>query len=140
MSSASMTNDTSRYHSKVNSILYACLIMSILNGILLDTPSHLYDRLARSTGAWEEALGARGLKSDVREAWKRRRKKPCSCTGVSAEDTPESPPDDHRSLRPRLRPPPKSSLEVHPESRAESPPESPPRTGVSARQAPESPA
>ena len=68
----------------------------------------------------------------------------CSCTGVSAEDTPESPPqpesppsrpesppDDHWNLRPRLRPPPKSSLEVHPESRAESTPESPPRTGVS---------
>ena len=58
----------------------------------------------------------------------------CIYTGVSAEDMPESPPSrpesppcDHRSLRPRLRTPPKCSLEVHPESRAESTSESPPR-------------
>ena len=107
--SSSPTYAKSSRTLKVNPILYSSPLPTRLNGILLYTPSCVYDRFSsRSTGAREEA---RGLEDDKREAWKRRRKKH---TGLSAEDTPESPPqpespssrpesppDDHRSLRPK---------------------------------------
>jgi hypothetical protein len=59
--------------TSVNPILYTSPIPTLLNGILLHTPSHGYARLVmRSTGAWEEATSTRGLKPDKGEAWKRR--------------------------------------------------------------------
>ena len=60
----------------MTSIPYASPILTHLDGILLHTPSLVYARMmTTSTGAWEEAPSARGLKSNVIESWKRRRKK-----------------------------------------------------------------
>jgi len=74
--SGATTYIKSSWTSKVNSILYASPIPSHMSGIQLHTPSHGYARLVTmSTGAWEEVLGARSLKNDIIEAWKRRRKK-----------------------------------------------------------------
>src|SRR3954462_13719651 len=82
---------------KVNPFLYASPLPTLLNGMLLHTPSHLHDRFTpTSTEAREEA---RNIKPDKTEAWKRRWKKPRlnhrslrSCyTGVSGPA--------HRSLR-----------------------------------------
>ena len=85
---------TSSWTSKVNSIHYAFPIHNPLNGLLPHTPSCDYARCdLMSTGAWEEATSIRGLKADVREAWKRRRKK-------TSARWPESPPHTSRSLRP----------------------------------------
>ena len=85
---------TSSWTSKVNSIHYAIPIHIPLNGLLPHAPSCDYARLdLMSTGAWEEATSIRGLKADVREAWKRRRKK-------TSARWPESPPHTSRSLRP----------------------------------------
>src|SRR4051812_11310634 len=69
--------------SKVNPFLYASPLPTLLNGMLLHTPSHMHDRFTpTSTEAREEA---RDIKPDKTEAWKRRRKKPRL---------------NHRSLRP----------------------------------------
>ena len=66
----------SSWTSKVNSILYASPIYAPLNGMLPHAPSHVHARFDFiSTGAWEDATSAHGLKADVIEAWKRRRKK-----------------------------------------------------------------
>jgi hypothetical protein len=66
----------SSWTSKVNSILYASSIHIPLNGMLPHAPSYDYARFHfMSTGAWEDATSAHGLKPDVLEAWKRRRKK-----------------------------------------------------------------
>jgi hypothetical protein len=74
--SSSPTYAKSSWTSKVNPILDSSPIPPLLNGILLHTPSHGYARLmTRNTGAWEEASSAHGLKSDIIEAWKRRKKK-----------------------------------------------------------------
>ena len=73
--SSSPTYAKSSRTVKVNPILYASPLPTRLNGILLHTPSCVYDRFSsRSTGAREEA---RGLEDDKTEAWKRRRKKCC---------------------------------------------------------------
>ena len=137
----------------MNPFLYASPLPTLLNGMLLHTPSHMHDRFTlTSTEAREEA---RNIKPDKTEAWKRRRKKPRlnhrslrSCyTGVSGPATPESPdlppdrpqqlpedslnatpettPETDRSLRPRTESP-----DPTPESPACTP-ESPVYTGVS---------
>jgi hypothetical protein len=93
----------SPWTSKVNLIRYMSPFPPHVNGILLHTPSYDIARFtSTSTETWEEA---QSLKSDVMEAWKRRRKKldrslrssrpesPLLKTGVSA-------PQD-RSLRSR---------------------------------------
>ena len=70
-------------HAKVNLLLYACLQLPILNGMLLHPPSYVYDRYAStSTEEREPAIKTRGLKAEVTEAWKRRRKKGTGCSGA----------------------------------------------------------
>ena len=47
-----------------------------LNGTLPHAPSYDFARFdLMSTGAWEEATSVHGLKADVLQAWKTRRKK-----------------------------------------------------------------
>ena len=82
----------------MNSIRYASPIHIPLNGMLPHTPSCYYARIDfTSTAAWEEA---RGLKDDVTEAWKRRRKKgaeevqfgaPSGAAGPAADPSGASP-------------------------------------------------
>jgi len=70
-------------HAKVNLLLYACLQLRLWNGMLLHTPSFVHDRDAStSTEGREAAMKARGLKADVTEAWKRRRKKGAGHSGA----------------------------------------------------------
>ena len=96
---------TSSWTSKVNSIHYAIPMHIPLNGLLPHAPSCDYARLdLMSTGAWQEATSIRGLKADVREAWKRRRKK-------TSARWPESPAIPHRSLRPAS-----PEVSAHPEA------------------------
>jgi hypothetical protein len=69
----SPTYTKSSWTPKVNPFLYASPLPSLLNGMLLHTPSHMHDRFTlTSTEAREEA---RNIKPDKTEAWKRRRKK-----------------------------------------------------------------
>src|SRR3954470_22683644 len=98
----SPTYAKSSWTPKVNPFLYASPLPTLLNGMLLHTPSHMHDRFTpTSTEAREEA---RNIKPDKTEAWKRRRKKPRlnhrslrptpespAYTGVSGPATPESP-------------------------------------------------
>src|SRR3954466_10320496 len=71
--SRSPTYAKSSWTPKVNPFLYASPIPTLLNGMLLHTPSHMHDRFTpTSTETREEA---RGLAPDKTEAWKRRRKK-----------------------------------------------------------------
>jgi hypothetical protein len=73
--------------SKVNPILYASLFPTLLNGILLHITYYDHARfISTPIRSREEALEARGLKSDIMEALKRRRKKKL--------------PQLHQSLRP----------------------------------------
>ena len=84
----------------MNPFLYASPLPTLLNGMLLHTPSHMHDRFTpTSTEAREEA---RDIKPDKTEAWKRRRKKP-RLNHRSLRPTPESPVLLHRSLRTYLR-------------------------------------
>src|SRR3954463_12071722 len=86
----------SSWTPKVNPFLYARLLPTLLNGMLLHTPSHMHDRFTpTSTEAREEA---RDIKPDKTEAWKRRRKKP-RLNHRSLRPTPESPVLLHWSLR-----------------------------------------
>src|SRR4051812_39977814 len=69
----SPTYAKSSWTPKVNPFLYASPLPTLLNGILLHTPSYGHDRFTlTSTEAREEA---RSIKPDNTEAWKRRRKK-----------------------------------------------------------------
>src|SRR3954470_10158280 len=69
----SPTYAKSSWTPKVNLFLYASPLPTLLNGMLLHTPSHMHDRFTpTSTEAREEA---RNIKPDKMEAWKRRRKK-----------------------------------------------------------------
>src|SRR4051812_32128153 len=69
----STTYAKSSWTPKVNPFLYASPLPTLLNGMLLHTPSHMHDRFTlTSTEAREEA---RSIKHDKTEAWKRRRKK-----------------------------------------------------------------
>src|SRR3954463_6855446 len=62
---------------KVNPFLYARSLPTLLNVILLHTPSYGHDRFTlTSTEAREEA---RSIKPDKTVAWKRRRKKAGAC-------------------------------------------------------------
>src|SRR3954463_1408109 len=71
--SRSPTYAKSSWTPKVNPFLYASPLPTLLNGMLLHTPSHMHDRFTlTSTEAREEA---RSIKPDKTEAWKRRRKK-----------------------------------------------------------------
>src|SRR3954464_1394040 len=71
--SRSPTYAKSPWTPKVNPLLYARSLPTLLNGMLLHTPSHMHDRFTpTSTEAREEA---RNIKPDKTEAWKRRRKK-----------------------------------------------------------------
>ena len=129
---------TSSWTSKVNSIHYAIPIINPLNGLLPHASSCDYARFdLMSTGAWEDARSTRGLKADVREAWKRRRKK-------TSAIRPESPPLHHRSLRTRLHPRlrhPRGALWNSARSLGRSPDRSlRPKPGVSALSTSESPA
>jgi hypothetical protein len=71
MLSASRTNDTSRYHSKLNLFLYACLQISPVNGILLYALSYINSMF---TSMSTNVTGARDS-SHNRESWMRRRSK-----------------------------------------------------------------
>src|SRR3954466_11496030 len=72
--SRSPTYAKSSWTPKVNLFLYASPLPTLLNGMLLHTPSHMHDRFTpTSTEAREEA---RDIKPDKTEAWKRRQKKP----------------------------------------------------------------
>src|SRR3954466_8070753 len=67
----------SSWTPKVNPFLYASLLPTLLNGMLLHTPSHIHDRFTpTSTEATEED---RNIKPDKTEAWKRRWKKAGAC-------------------------------------------------------------
>src|SRR4051812_9781459 len=71
--SRSPTYAKSPWTPKVNPFLYESSLPTLLNGMLLHTPSHIHDRFTpTSTEAREEA---RSIKPDKTEAWKRRRKK-----------------------------------------------------------------
>src|SRR3954463_2079705 len=71
--SRSPTYAKSSWTPKVNPFLYASPLPTLLNGMLLHTPSHMHDRFTlTSTEAREEA---QSIKPDKTEAWKRRRKK-----------------------------------------------------------------
>ena len=71
--SSSPTYAKSSWTPKVNPFLYASPLPTLLNGMLLHTPSHMHDRFTpTSTEAREEA---RSIKPDKTEAWKRRRNK-----------------------------------------------------------------
>jgi hypothetical protein len=65
--------------SKVTSFLFVNPIYSIVNGILLHTMTML-GLLWRLCVIKEEAVEARGLKSNMAHAWKSRRKKSRSST------------------------------------------------------------
>ena len=72
--SSTPTYAMSSWTSKVNPILYASPLPTLLNGILLHTPPYDYVRTTlASTELREEAWS---LKADVTEAWKRCRAKP----------------------------------------------------------------
>src|SRR3954470_14055859 len=93
--SRSPTYAKSSWTPKVNPFLYASPLPTLLNGMLLHTPSHMHDRFTPiSMEAREEA---RNIKPDKTEAWKRRRKKP-RLNHRSLRPTPESPVLLHRSL------------------------------------------
>src|SRR4051812_11021429 len=71
--SRSLTYAKSSWTPKVNPFLYASPLPTLVNGMLLHTPSDMHDRFTlTSTEAREEA---RNIKPDKTEAWKRRRKK-----------------------------------------------------------------
>src|SRR3954470_21645254 len=71
--SRSPTYAKSSWTPKVNPFLYASPLPTLLNGILLHSPSYDHDRFTpTSTETREEP---RGLTPDKTEAWKRRRKK-----------------------------------------------------------------
>src|SRR4051812_6406383 len=92
----SPTYAKSSWTPKVNPFLYASPLPTLLNGMLLHTPSHMHDRFTpTSTEAREEA---RDIKPDKTEAWKRRQKNP-RLNHRSLLPTPESPVLLHRSLR-----------------------------------------
>src|SRR3954467_15378725 len=98
--SRSTTYAKSSWTPKVNPFLYASPLPTLLNGMLLHTPSHMLDRFTpTSTEAREEA---RNIKPDKTEAWKRRRKKP-RLKHQSLRPTPESPVLLYRSLRTYLQ-------------------------------------
>ena len=86
--SSAPTYAKSSWTSKVNSILDTSPIPLHENGILLHTPSYDISRFtSTSTEIWKEA---RSLKSDIIEAWRRRRKKQrqryyrCPASGTTA--------------------------------------------------------
>ena len=89
----------------MNSILYTCLHLSLLNGVLPHAPSHVHARLImRSTGAWEgDAKGVLEDSTTKTEAWKRRRNR----THEKAEDS-----DRIIRLSPSDYPAPKRSPEA----------------------------
>ena len=117
----------------MNPFLYASPLPTLLNGMLLHTPSHMHDRFTlTSTEAREEA---RNIKPDKTEAWKRRRKKP-RLNHRSLRPTPESPVLLHRSLRTFLR----SRPETQARDSQKPPPETGPEIDRSLRPRPESPA
>src|SRR3954464_14460603 len=98
--SRSPTYAKSPWTPKVNPLLYARSLPTLLNGMLLHTPSHMHDRFTpTSTEAREEAQNIKPVKT---EAWKRIRKKP-QLNHRSLRPTPESPVLLHRSLRTYLR-------------------------------------
>src|SRR3954469_9291631 len=85
----SPTYAKSSWTPKVNPFLYASPLPTLLNGMLLHTPSHMHDRFTpTSTEAREEA---RNSKPDKTEAWKRRRKKPRLNHRSLRSFSPESP-------------------------------------------------
>src|SRR4051812_45466651 len=96
----SPTYAKSSWTPKVNPVLYASPLPTLLNGMLLHTPSHMHDRFTpTSTEVREEA---HNIKPDKTKAWKRRRKKPW-LNHQSLRPTPESSVLLHRSLRTDLR-------------------------------------
>src|SRR3954467_15272313 len=69
----SPTYAKSSWTPEVNLFLYASPLPTLLNGMLLHTPSHMHDRFTpTSTEAREESPN---IKPNKTEAWKRRRKK-----------------------------------------------------------------
>jgi hypothetical protein len=71
VSTASCASTPTR-HAKVNLLLYACLQLSLMNGMLLHPPSYDHDRnTSPSTEEVDDTMEARGLKAEVAEAWKR---------------------------------------------------------------------
>ena len=90
----------------MNLLLYACLQLPILNGMLLHPPSYVYDKYAStSTEGREAAMKAQGLKADVTEAWKRRRKKGTGCSGAQTGAAgPAAEPSGSQTGEPELTP------------------------------------
>ena len=97
----SPTYAKSSWTPKVNPFLYESSLPTLLNGMLLHTPSHMHDRFTpTSTEAREEA---RSIKPDKTEAWKRRRKK-TDRQMLSVASGTTGPGD--RYYRPAVLPPP----------------------------------
>src|SRR3954464_9126856 len=67
--------DTHFEHSKVNSILYTCPFVRLVDGILLDPPLPCILRLESYMCIMEEVGRKRTTTPSTREAWKRRRKR-----------------------------------------------------------------
>nr|XP_051205535.1 uncharacterized protein LOC127319596 [Lolium perenne] len=106
VSTASCASTPTR-HAKVNLLLYACLQLSLMNGMLLHPPSYDHDRnTSPSTEEVDDTMEARGLKAEVAEAWKRtsRIRRRARKTGTAAPPlrsrTTASPPYSRRPYRP----------------------------------------
>src|SRR3954463_11402430 len=92
----SPTYAKSSWTPKVNPFLYASPLPTLLNGMLLHTPSHMHDRFTPTcTEAREEARNIKpqqeeGLKEETKQATAEPPESP-AYTGVSGPATPESP-------------------------------------------------
>jgi hypothetical protein len=83
MDKASITSDTHigqvmtmTWHSKVNPLLYASPSTTLLDGTLLDPPTHgIFGFEQTRTKSKEEVKGAQEPKLSKGEAWKQRKKK-----------------------------------------------------------------